>query len=251
MRKFGLIGYPLGHSFSQKYFMEKFSRENITDCSYNNFPLKHIKLLPGLIRSDPDLCGLNVTIPHKTAVLDFIDVREPAINEIGAANVLKFKRTGNDITVYGFNTDVTGIRDSITPFLRDNVKNVLILGTGGSSKAVAWTMKTLGLNVTFVSRSGKDNILSYNDLTSDIININDIIINTTPLGMYPDISTKPDIDYNVLNEKHILFDLVYNPEFTLFLKAGMERGCTIITGLKMLYSQADRSWEIWNAVGSV
>jgi len=246
MRKFGLIGYPLGHSFSQKYFTEKFSRENINDCSYDNYPLKHIELLPGLIAGNPELCGLNVTIPHKTAVLKFIDVMEPSIDEIGAANVLKFRRTGNNITVYGFNTDVTGIRDSITPYLRDNIKNVLILGTGGSSKAAAYTMKTMGMNVKFVSRSGKDSILSYSDLSPDHFWSADIIINTTPLGMSPDISSKPEIDYRLLNEKHILFDFVYNPEYTSFLKAGKERGCTIITGLKMLYSQADRSWEIWN-----
>lgn len=231
--------------------MDKFTRENIVDCSYDNYPLKHIELLPGLIVSNPELCGLNVTIPHKTAVLRFIDVPEPSIDEIGAANVLKFKRKGNDITVYGYNTDVTGIRDSIIPYLRDNIKNVLILGTGGSSKAAAYTMKALGLNVNFVSRSGKGNMLSYSDLTSDIIKSTDIIINTTPLGMYPNTSTKPDINYNLLNEKHILFDLVYNPEFTSFLKAGKERGCRIITGLKMLYSQADKSWEIWNEEGSV
>lgn len=246
MRKFGLIGYPLGHSFSQKYFTEKFSRENINNCSYDNYPLKHIELLPGLIAGNPELCGLNVTIPHKTAVLKFIDVMEPSIDEIGAANVLKFRRTGNDITVYGFNTDVTGIRDSITPYLRDNIKNVLILGTGGSSKAAAYTMKTMGMNVKFVSRSGKDSILSYSDLSPDHFRSADIIINTTPLGMSPDISSKPEIDYRLLNEKHILFDFVYNPEYTSFLKAGKERGCTIITGLKMLYSQADQSWEIWN-----
>jgi len=246
MRKFGLIGYPLGHSFSQKYFSEKFSQENIIDCSYDNYPLKHIELLPGLIAGNPELCGLNVTIPHKTAVLRFIDVREPSIDEIGAANVLKFKRTGNDITVFGFNTDVTGIRYSITPYLSGSIKNVLILGTGGSSKAAAYTMKTLGLNVTFVSRTGKAGILSYRDLSPDHYRNTDIIINTTPLGMYPDISTKPEIDYRLLNEKHILFDFVYNPEYTSFLKAGKEMGCTVITGLKMLYSQADRSWEIWN-----
>lgn len=246
MRKFGLIGYPLGHSFSQKYFTEKFSRENINDCSYDNYPLKHIEQLTGLIAGNPELCGLNVTIPHKTEVLRFIDVMEPSIDEIGAANVLKFRRTGNAITVYGFNTDVTGIRDSITPYMRDNLKNVLILGTGGSSKAAAYTMKTLGLDVAFVSRNGKGEILSYNDLLPDHFRSIDIIINTTPLGMYPDISTKPEIDYSLLNEKHILFDFVYNPEYTSFLKAGKERGCTIITGLKMLYSQADQSWDIWN-----
>ena len=246
MRIFGLIGYPLGHSFSQKYFTEKFSRENINDCFYNNFPLNHIGLLPYLIRSNPDLCGLNVTIPHKTAVLNYIDVKDPAIDEIGAANVLKIRRKGNDITVYGFNSDVTGIRDSIIPHININIKNVLILGTGGSSKAVAYTMKNLGLNVTLVSRTGKGNILSYSDLTTKLIRNSDIIVNTTPLGMYPEISARPDINYNLLEEKHILFDLVYNPEYTAFLKEGKERGCTIVTGLRMLYSQAERSWEIWN-----
>ena len=246
MRKFGLIGYPLGHSFSKKYFSEKFTLENIQDCSYNNFPLKHIELFPGLISSDPDLCGLNVTIPHKTAILNFIDVREAAIDDIGAANVLKIKRIGDSIEIFGFNSDVTGIRDSIIPYLNNNVKNVLILGTGGSSKAVAYTMKLLGLNVTLVSRTGKDNILTYSDLTPDVIKSTDIIVNTTPLGMYPGISAKPDINYDLLEKKHILFDLVYNPEYTSFLKAGKERGCRIITGLKMLYSQAERSWEIWN-----
>ncbi|HOB84267.1 MAG TPA: shikimate dehydrogenase [Bacteroidales bacterium] len=246
MRKFGLIGYPLGHSFSQKYFAEKFSRENINDCLYDNYPLKHIELLPGLVAGNPELYGLNVTIPHKTAVLKYVDVTEPSVDEIGAANVLKFRRTGNDIEVYGYNTDVTGIRDSLLPYLKGNIRNVLILGTGGSSKAAAWTMRQIGLNVTFVSRMRKGDILSYSDLTEDHYRNTDLIINTTPLGMYPDISTRPDIDFKLLNEKHIIFDFVYNPEYTSFLKAGKERGCTIITGLKMLHSQADRSWEIWN-----
>jgi shikimate dehydrogenase len=159
---------------------------------------------------------------------------------------LKIKRIEDSIEVFGFNSDVTGIRDSIIPYLNNNVKNVLILGTGGSSKAVAYTMKLLGLNVILVSRTGKDNIFTYSDLTPDVIKSTDIIVNTTPLGMYPDISPKPDINYDLLEKKHILFDLVYNPEYTSFLKAGKERGCRIITGLKMLYSQAERSWEIWN-----
>jgi shikimate dehydrogenase len=246
MRKFGLIGYPLGHSFSQKYFTEKFALEKIADCSYQNFPLKHIEEFPDLIRKNPDLCGLNVTLPYKTAILNYIDAREAAIDEIGAVNVLKFKRIGGIFKIYGFNSDVTGIRDSILPYLNDNVKNVMILGTGGSSRAVNYTMKILGLNVTLVSRNRKHGVICYRDLTPGLIRNTDIIINTTPLGMFPDISTKPDINYDLLKEKHILFDLVYNPEYTSFLKMGKERGCKIITGLTMLYSQADRSWEIWN-----
>ena len=246
MRKFGLIGYPLGHSFSKKYFTDKFAREQIPDSSYHNFPIEDINRLPTLILDNPDLCGLNVTIPYKSAVLRYIDVAEPEVNEIGAANVLKIKRIGNTISICGFNSDITGIRDSITPVLTPDVKNVLILGTGGSSKAVSHTMEKLGLSVILVSRESKDNILSYNDLTADILRNTDIIINTTPLGMFPEISGKPDIDYDLLEGKHILFDLVYNPEETAFLKEGKERGCRIISGLKMLYSQAERSWEIWN-----
>lgn len=246
MRKFGLIGYPLGHSFSRKYFTEKFAREDISDCSYDNYPINDIQMLPGLVRNDPELCGLNVTIPYKTDVLRFIDVKDPVIDEIGAANVLKIKRSGKEIRLLGFNSDISGIRDSILPHLNKNIKNVLILGTGGSSKAVSHTMKNLGLFVTLVSRVGKDKILSYGDLSPEVIKNSDIIVNTTPLGMFPDVSARPDINYDMLEPKQILFDLVYNPEYTEFLKAGKERGCTIISGLKMLYSQAERSWEIWN-----
>lgn len=246
MRKFGLIGYPLAHSFSQRYFTEKFARENITDCNYENYPLMQIDQLPELIRNEPDLYGLNVTIPYKTAVLNYINKKESIIDQIGAVNVLKIYRSESSFILSGFNSDVTGIRDSVIPYLNDRIKNVLILGTGGSSRAVTYTMKALGLNVTLVSREKKSGVLCYRDLTPDLIRNTDIIVNTTPLGMYPDISSMPDIDYTLLDEKHILFDLVYNPEYTSFLRKGKERGCHIITGLKMLYSQADRSWEIWN-----
>jgi len=246
MRKFGLIGYPLGHSFSQKYFTEKFVLEKITGCSYENFPLKHIEEFPDLILKNPDLCGLNVTIPYKTEILSYVDVTEPAIKDIGAVNVLKIKRTEGGVKIYGYNSDVVGIRDSIKSFFPDNTGNALILGTGGSSKAVCYTLKKLGFKVTLVSRSKKPGILSYREVNSTIIDRTDLIVNTTPLGMFPDIMTKPAIHYDLLKEKHILFDLVYNPEITAFLKMGKERGCKIITGLKMLHSQAERSWEIWN-----
>jgi len=246
MRKFGLIGYPLGHSFSQKYFTEKFTRENLSDCVYQNYPLKDIDQLPELISGENDLYGLNVTIPHKTTVLKYIDTKESSIDQIGAVNVLKIKRKAGEIKIYGFNSDVAGIRGSVLPYLNDKVKKVLILGTGGSSRAVSYTMKMLGLSVTLVSRQKKDGVLCYQDLTRDLITRYHIIINTTPLGMYPDVMSMPDINYNFLGREHILFDIVYNPEYTAFLKKGQERGCRIITGLKMLHIQADRSWEIWN-----
>jgi len=247
MRKFGLIGYPLTHSLSKKYFTEKFLNENISDCAYDNYPVDSIGSFPGLLNENPDICGLNVTIPYKTEILKYVDVRAPYIDEIGAVNVLKIKRTGKSLSIYGFNSDIDGIRDSVSPFLISGLKNAVILGTGGASKAVSYTLRSLGLNVTLVSRSRRPGILSYQDIDNQILRNTDIIVNTTPLGMFPNIHSKPEIRYDLLNEKHILFDLVYNPEMTEFLKMGEERGCRVITGLKMLYSQAERSWEIWNS----
>jgi shikimate dehydrogenase len=208
--------------------------------------METIDQLPQLLKDNPGLCGLNVTIPYKNEVLEFIDVKEPVINEISAANVLKIKRINDKIRIYGYNSDIVGIMDSIQPYLNEKVKDALVFGTGGSSGAVSWVLKKLGINVKLVSRNRKPGIMNYQDISHKILSKTDLIVNTTPLGMYPDISGKPEINYDFLNEKHILFDLVYNPEYTAFLKAGQERGCKIITGLKMLYSQADRSWEIWN-----
>jgi shikimate dehydrogenase len=246
MRKYGLIGYPLGHSFSQKYFTEKFARENINGCSYENFTLAGLEEFPGLIKNNPSLCGLNVTIPYKTVILKYVDAMDTAVREIGAANVLKIKRKEGKIQISAFNSDITGIRDSLKPFLSSRIDKALILGTGGSSMAVRYVLKKLGFRITMVSRTTKPDVITYKDITKEILIHTHLIVNTTPLGLYPDILSKPDIDYNLLNEKHILFDLVYNPEMTSFLKMGHERGCTIITGLNMLFSQAERSWEIWN-----
>ncbi|OFY65115.1 MAG: shikimate dehydrogenase [Bacteroidetes bacterium RBG_13_43_22] len=246
MRKFGLIGYPLDHSFSAKYFSDKFAREGIIDSLYENFPLETLNRFPELISANPELCGLNVTIPYKTEIIQYLDDTESAIKEIGAVNVLKIRRSGNKVRISGFNSDVTGIKESIIPYVKTGTTNALVLGTGGSSKAVAYTLKKAGIFFTFVSRTKKKDCITYADLTPGILLNTELIINTTPLGMFPDIDKLPDIDYNLLSEKHILFDLVYNPEYTLFLKKGKERGCKIITGLKMLYAQAERSWEIWN-----
>jgi shikimate dehydrogenase len=246
MRKFGLIGYPLGHSFSSKYFTEKFEREKISGCSYENFPLEHIGDFPELIRSNNDLYGLNVTIPWKTEILKYVDETEQAVKEIGAANVLKINRKNGRTRICGFNSDVVGIKDSVITEFPSGGGHALILGTGGSSRAVRYALQKLGFRITLVSRSGKPGIATYSDLDSEVLNRTDLIVNTTPLGMFPDVESKPELNYHFLGNHHVLFDLVYNPEITTFLRLGRERGCKIITGLRMLYSQAERSWEIWN-----
>lgn len=246
MRKFGLIGYPLGHSFSKKFFTEKFYNEQITDCSYENFPLTGIDQLHGLIREETELQGLNVTIPYKSEIIKLLDNLSPEAEEIGAVNVIKITRPDNKIVLTGFNSDVTGIRDSLVPFLKDYVKSALILGSGGSSCAVSYFLRKSGIDFNIVSRSRKEGAIAYSDLSSGLLRDTYLIINTTPLGMFPDLNTKPDIDYSLLGSKHILFDLVYNPQETLFLKYGIQQGCTVIKGINMLNSQAEKSWEIWN-----
>jgi shikimate dehydrogenase len=247
MRKFGLIGYPLGHSFSKKYFTEKFNTEHISDCSYDNFPLKSLDEFRELVASDDELCGLNITIPYKSEIIRFLDVIEPEADEIGAVNVIKIRRQAGKIKLYGYNSDVTGIRDTLLPFMGDNITNVLVLGTGGSSRAICYVLKKFGLKVNQVSRDRKPGVIVYSDIDSEIINHTQLIINTTPQGMFPDTDSKPDINYRMLNRKHILFDLVYNPQLTLFLKMGAEQGCSVISGIKMLHSQAEKAWEIWNS----
>jgi shikimate dehydrogenase len=246
MKKYGLIGYPLGHSLSQKYFTVKFDKEHITDCSYDNFPLSSLDSFPDLISENPDLCGLNVTIPYKTEILKYVAGSDHIVKEIGAANVLKIRRETGKPGIFAYNSDVVGIRDSVLPFFPKAYGTVLIIGTGGASKAVSWALKNMGFEVLFVSRNKKDGILEYRDINEELLSKISLIVNTTPLGMFPDVGGKPDVDYNLLDRRHTLFDLVYNPEITQFLKLGKERGCKIITGLKMLYSQAERSWEIWN-----
>jgi len=246
MRKYGLIGYPLGHSFSKNYFTKKFLEANITDCSYENYPITNLDQLPKLLDEEPDLCGLNVTIPYKSEIFRFIDILDSEAHEIGAVNVLKIKRTDGKPQICGFNSDITGIYDSLKPYIKGSIKNALVFGTGGSSRAVCHVLKKFGLNITIISRNRRPGILDYSDIDYSILMDTNLIVNTTPLGMYPDTDASPDINYSLLNENHILFDLVYNPEITLFLKYGIERGCSIITGLKMLHSQAEKSWQIWN-----
>jgi shikimate dehydrogenase len=246
MRKFGLIGYPLGHSFSRKYFTDKFHNEQITDCLYENFPLTYISQIKELLMNEPDLAGFNVTIPYKTEIIKYLTNISPDANEIGAVNVVKISRSGEKKELSGFNSDITGIRDSLSPYINKDIKNALVLGTGGSSKAVCFVLRKMGIKVITVSRSRSTDSISYSDIDSVLIKKSGLIVNTTPLGMYPNVETFPEIDYSLLGKEHVLFDLVYNPEITAFLRKGSERGCSVISGLKMLRSQAEKSWAIWN-----
>lgn len=246
MRRFGLVGYPLGHSFSKKYFTEKFQAEHIIDCSYELYPMKDIDELPELISENPDLNGLNVTIPYKSDIIALLDKISPEAEEIGAVNVVKIKRTACKIELSGFNSDTAGFRDSLFPQLRKDAKKAIVLGTGGSSKAVCYVLRKAGMDLTIVSRNPKPGTITYSEIDPNLLAVTDLIVNTTPLGMFPDIDSKPELDYNLLGKKHVLFDLVYNPELTSFLKMGQKRGCITISGIRMLYLQAEKSWEIWN-----
>jgi len=248
MRKFGLIGYPLGHSFSQKYFGEKFRKENIEDCVYDNYPLQDLSIFPELISTEPDICGLNVTIPYKSEIIPFLDWISPEADEIGAVNVVKIKKIQGRVLLNGYNSDITGIQDSISSFGTINIKNAVVFGTGGSSRAVCYVLKKMGYVVTLVSRNKKADSITYSEITSELINNTGLIVNTTPLGMYPDIESKPDFNYKLLNSNHYLFDLVYNPELTSFLKMGLLQECNVLSGLKMLHSQAEKAWDIWNDI---
>ncbi len=246
MRKFGLIGYPLGHSFSRKYFSEKFARENIADCTYDNYPLEDIRMLPALISAQPELYGLNVTIPYKTLVIDYLYHTDREALQIGAVNVIKIRRSSGRVKLYGFNSDVFGIAETLRSIPSSSFRRALVLGTGGSSKAVCHVLGKINVQFTLISRSPKPGCLTYQELDAEIMDKAGLIVNTTPLGMYPHVNARPEIRYDLLNEKHILFDLVYNPEITEFLIMGQERGCRILTGTMMLHSQAEKSWEIWN-----
>lgn len=246
MRIFGLIGYPLGHSFSKKYFTEKFHREGILDCFYENYPLTDMSQLPGLI-ADNRIAGLNVTIPYKTAVMRFLDRIDPEADAIGAVNVIKIKRHSGSTELCGFNSDIYGIADTLRPVMDIGSGRAIVLGTGGSSKAVCHVLDSMKIAFMLVSRDNKPGCLTYRELDRNMVRSARLIVNTTPLGMFPDTEGCPDLNYELLGPGHILFDLVYNPEMTTFLRKGQERGCTVLTGLKMLHSQAERSWEIWNS----
>jgi shikimate dehydrogenase len=245
MRKFGLIGYPLSHSFSKGYFTEKFLRENLSDCEYLNFPIDSITKFPEILLKNPELCGLNVTIPYKEQLFPFLDEIDPEAKRIGAINTIKFIQGERKKILKGFNTDVYGFSASLMEIMAEKIDNALILGTGGASKAVAYSLDELGIKYNFVSR--KPGHLSYGNIDKRTILEHRLIINTTPLGTFPDVDNCPGIPYDFLSSSHILFDLIYNPAETVFLRKGREKGATTINGLRMLHLQAEKSWEIWNS----
>ncbi len=248
MRKFGLVGYPLSHSFSKSYFTDKFEAESLSDCSYENYELEDIKEISNLIDTNKELVGLNVTIPYKQEVLKYLDEIDTKALEIGAVNTIKIIRTGNNPILKGFNTDAYGFEQPLNAVLSDNNFKALILGTGGASKAVAWVLKKKNISYSFVSRKSGEGIdFTYEQLSRSDIAEHTIIINTSPIGMFPNINKAPEIDYSALSSNHILYDLIYNPEVTMFLKKGMQKKAITINGLPMLYFQADKAWEIWNS----
>jgi shikimate dehydrogenase len=248
MKCYGLIGFPLSHSFSENYFTEKFEREGIKDCVYKNFPLEDISTLPQLIHREENLVGLNVTIPYKEKVIPYLTSVDEEIQYIGAVNTIKINRSGNKAEIKGYNTDVYGFRSSIMPLLKEHYRNALILGTGGASKAVAYVLNSLGFEITYVSRDPKSkNQIAYPQLDKKIISAARVIVNTSPVGMYPNVDSCPAIPYEHLTPDHVLFDLIYNPLETLFLTRGKNMGATIKNGLQMLHLQADKSWKIWNS----
>ncbi len=248
MKLFGLIGYPLIHSLSALYFTEKFRNQKIQDCQYRLMEMESITNIRSFIMQRKSLTGLNVTIPFKREIIPYLDELDKVAQEIGAVNCIKVMWDEETLWLKGFNTDSWGFEKSLTRLLKPIHKKALILGTGGSAKAAAFTLDKLGMEYQTVSRepSTSDHI-SYQMLNETIINDHLLIINTTPLGMFPDSNTCPDIPYGFITQDHFLFDLVYNPPETLFLKKGIEKGATVKNGLDMLYWQAEKSWEIWNS----
>ena len=246
MRLYGLIGEPLTHSFSEKYFSEKFEKESIEDCEYRLFPISSIHELPELINNNPNLVGLNITTPYKTQILDYVDSRDEITKSVGASNTVSIIRSSNKISLKAFNTDIFGFRNSIKPLLEKNQKKALILGSGGASKAVEFVLKSFKIEYLVVSRKPSKNQISFQNLKKDIIEDYKVIINATPLGVFPNIKTKPEIPYNIISKNHLLFDLTYNPIESEFLKIGKKQGAKTKNGLEMLHLQAEQSWKIWN-----
>ena len=239
---YGLIGYPLSHSFSKRYFTEKFIREEKAGHFYELFPLETIEALPDLLKQLPQLKGLNVTIPYKEMVIPFLDEIDAAAKSIGAVNTIKISNG----KLKGFNTDVYGFEKSLLNISEEALpKQALILGTGGAAKAVKYALAQSGIVASYVSRKSGTDVLTYQDLNQDTLEKYKLIVNTTPLGMSPNIDSFPNIPYHYIGENHLCFDLVYNPEATLFLQKAQQRGAYILNGLEMLHLQAEKSWEIW------
>jgi len=246
MDKYGLIGYPLGHSFSISYFNEKFENEHI-NAKYINFEIPSIDGLTEILDRNPELRGLNVTIPYKEQVIKFLDAISPEAEAIGAVNVIRVTHKGDKVFLKGFNSDVIGFTRSIEPLLEPAQKKALILGTGGASKAINFGLKSLNMQTIFVSRTKHGNgFITYDKVTPELIKEYNVIINCTPVGMYPHADECPQLPYEAMDTHTLLYDLIYNPDETLFLKRGREQGATVKNGLEMLLLQAFASWEFWN-----
>jgi shikimate dehydrogenase len=244
MRRFGLIGYPLSHSFSQRFFTDKFREEGIMDCVYENFPLENIDVLRSVLEQYTDLEGLNITIPYKEKVIPYLHHQNDVVKQIGACNCIKFVNG----ELHGYNTDVIGFENSLRPLLENYHNKALVLGTGGAAKAIYFVLEKLGIHYLEVSRnpfSGRQ--ISYEQVTPALLEDHTLIINTTPLGMYPHVEECPPLPYQALTARHYLFDLVYNPAKTLFLQQGEAQGAVVKNGADMLVIQAEESWRIWNS----
>lgn len=245
MDKYGLIGFPLGHSFSISYFNEKFANEGI-DASYINFEIPSIKNLKEVLASNLELKGLNVTIPYKEQVIPFLDAISDEAKAIGAVNVIRVTHKGKKIILKGYNSDVIGFRDSIEPMLEPDHKKALILGTGGASKAINYGLQSIGLETLFVSRTKKPNSITYEEVTPEVIKEYNVIVNCTPVGMFPHVNECPPLPYEAMDSHTLLYDLIYNPDITLFMYQGKQRGATVKNGLEMLLLQAFASWDFWH-----
>ena len=259
MKKYGLIGFPLTHSFSKKYFTEKFEKDGLEDREYELYPLQNLSDLPELINDIPDLCGLNVTVPHKIGAMFYLDKIDPAAKAIDAVNCIKIvnhqpveaffsgELASMKMRLEGYNTDAFAFEASLKPLLKKHHQKALILGNGGAARAVAYVLNKLDISYRLVSRRAIGKQITYKHLTADVMKERLLIINTTPLGTAPNIEECPDIPYELLTSKHLLYDLVYNPTETEFLKRGKLQGSSVKNGLEMLELQAEKSWEIWNS----
>lgn len=246
MNTYGLVGFPLGHSFSRRFFTEKFSKENI-EAEYLNFEIPSIEEFPNIISAHSCLHGLNVTIPYKQQVMQFLDGLSPEAEAIGAVNVVKVSHHDGKVTLTGHNSDVIGFVNSIKPLIKEHHKKALILGTGGASRAIHYGLeKKLGLETLFVSRSKRPGMITYEDVNADTLSEYEVIVNCSPCGMHPHVDECPALPYQFMTDRHLLYDLVYNPEETLFMKKGAAQGATVKNGYEMLILQAIASWEIWN-----
>lgn len=244
MHKLGLLGKNISYSFSRGYFKDKFEKENITDASYENFDIEDISIFPSIIKETTGIKGLNVTIPYKQDVMPYLDKINKKAKAIGAVNTIRITKKGK---LVGYNTDCYGFKKSIVSYLKPHHKKALILGTGGASKAVLYTLEKLDIECHYVSRKASEGIsFTYDTLSEEDIKQHSIIINCTPLGTFPNIEDSPNIPYNAITNNHILFDLIYNPEETTFLKLGKEKNATTLNGSKMLELQAEKSWSIWD-----